>query len=83
MSILEDEVPVSQDGAWFATVATSAGALSDLIEVVIPAFSTTHRWGPCRWQSRDDTSLPARGDQCLVIFDDKRQPWIVSWWPFS
>jgi hypothetical protein len=25
--------------------------------------------------------LPARGDACLVGFDDQQVPWILVWWP--
>ena len=25
--------------------------------------------------------LPARGDACLVGFDDQQTPWIIDWWP--
>jgi hypothetical protein len=25
--------------------------------------------------------LPARGDRCLVGFDDQQVPWILAWWP--
>jgi hypothetical protein len=33
------------------------------------------------WQARDNMSLPEVGDECLVIFDNNREPWIVTWWP--
>lgn len=39
--------------------------------------------GPCRWQARDATSLPARGDSCLVLFTPDEEPWVVMWWPFD
>lgn len=68
--------------AWYGKVARSATDLSDLIPVILPEFDPTLEWGPCRWQSRDLTSLPAKGDECLVIFDNHRNPWIVSWWPY-
>lgn len=69
--------------AWYATIATNAIDLSSSVDVTIPAFDKNLRFGPCRWQSRDATSLPARGDECLVIFDDRKQPWVVAWWPFT
>lgn len=41
------------------------------------------RLGPCKWQSRDEVSLPTIGDECLVIFDNTNEPWVVAWWPFE
>lgn len=26
--------------------------------------------------------LPGAGDLCLVVFDNNRSPWIVTWWPY-
>lgn len=26
--------------------------------------------------------LPKIGDECLVQFDNRRTPWIISWWPY-
>ena len=68
--------------AHFGTIAQSAADLTDLVPVILPDFDPNQQWGPCRWQSRDAVSLPARGDACLVIFDNQRNPWIVAWWPF-
>jgi hypothetical protein len=67
--------------AWYAIVSRGATDLSDLIPVIIPDYDKNLEWGPCRWQARDATSLPAKGDECFVVFDNRRQPWIVSWWP--
>jgi hypothetical protein len=25
--------------------------------------------------------LPSVGDECLVVFDNRRTLWVVSWWP--
>lgn len=60
--------------------------ISDMAEkayVIIPSFSSSLEWGPCRWQSRDATSHPSRGDLCLVLFDEAKQPWVAAWWPFD
>src|SRR4029077_17147398 len=27
--------------------------------------------------------LPGRGDRCLVVFDNRKQPWVVAWWPYA
>lgn len=45
----------------------------------------------CRWEPRvtldaitgdAQIATPAVGDQCLVMFDDYGDLWIVSWWPY-
>lgn len=69
-------------GAWHATIASNPNDLSEKVMVIIPDFDPQLQWGPCRWQSRDDVSLPNRGDPCLVILDNDREPWVVCWWPF-
>lgn len=83
MPDLRDYIPDAAEGRtlWFATFATAVADLGDLAPVIIPEFDENLQWGPCRWQSRDATSLPAKGDQCLVAFDNRRNPWVVAWWP--
>jgi hypothetical protein len=76
------EPPAEGRIAWYATITRSATDISDLVPVVIPEFDAQLEWGPCRWQSRDATSLPRKGDSALVIFDNRRNPWIAAWWPF-
>jgi hypothetical protein len=70
--------------AWYGIIAANATELSDLLPVIIPEFDQHLQWGPCRWQSRDMTTdnLPHKGDPCLVVMDNRRNPWIVAWWPF-
>lgn len=68
--------------AVYGTVAKTAADFTTLVPVILPEFDPHLEWGPCFWQSRDATSLPAKGDPCLVVFDNRRQPWIVAWWPF-
>lgn len=67
---------------WAAEIATTPTDESDTLMVVIPDFHPRYQWGPCYWQHRGGVSLPTRGDKCLVIFDNNRRPWVVSWWPF-
>ena len=86
MTDLDDELaPATRlsAGAFYAKVAAGASDLSDTLEVIIPGFDTQLRFQEVYWQSRDDVSMPARGDECLVIFDDRRRPWVVAWWPYS
>ena len=70
-------------GAWRATIATEADDILMPVMVTIPAFDANLQWGPCRWMPRGNSvTFPVRGDQALVIFDNERTPWIISWWPF-
>lgn len=70
-------------GAFAGTVSKGATDMGERIMVVVPAINPTLAIGPCRWQARDDTSHPARGDSCLVVFDDNDEAWVAAWWPFS
>lgn len=47
----------------------------DDVFAILPAFDTTHRWGPLLGVG--DPSGLARDDVCLVIFDEEREPWLV------
>jgi hypothetical protein len=69
-------------GSWFGTVAKNITDLTELAEVVIPEFSDQLRFTKVRWMPRGDAALPNRGDEALVQFDNRGQPWIVAWWPF-
>lgn len=71
-------------GAWFGLIAsTGTNDPSDLVKVVIPDIDPKRTFGPCRWQPRGDGEFPARGDKCLVLFDNRRTPWVIMWWPFD
>lgn len=63
------------------TIATAAADMADKVYVLIPGLNPTIRFGPCGWQSRDSTSHPARGDGCLIVFDDHETAWVPMWWP--
>jgi hypothetical protein len=84
MSDWRDLIPPASEGrlVWYGTIGRDAVDLTDQVPVILPEFDEHLEWGPCPWQSRDLTSLPAKGDACLVIFDNRRVPWIVAWWPF-
>jgi len=74
----EDQAPL-----WLGKFATNVGDLNDLAPVIIPDFDPNLQWGPARWQTRDDVTLPRKGDACLIAFDNHRNPWVIAWWPFS
>jgi hypothetical protein len=67
---------------WQGKIATAPTDFAQRVQVIIPDFDAELRWGPCRWQARDEVSFPVVGDSCLVIFDNDREPWVVAWWPF-
>lgn len=71
---------VSQPIAFEARFATSPSSVTTQADVIIPSASENHRYGPCPWPQRG-TTLPVRGDRCLVTFSDDGSPWIIGWWP--
>lgn len=74
------EAPYAR-GSWTAKIATNATGPDDQVMIIIPAFDPMLRLGPCRWQARDNVSLPQVGDTCLAVQDEKDDWWITSWWP--
>lgn len=78
---LTDRPPLQR--IWQATIATAATDLSDRVAVIIPDLDSTLRWENCRWQPRNDTDLPQRGDDCLAVIDNNNEVWVVTWWPFQ
>lgn len=60
--------------------AQDASSLTDEVEVVIPAFSRRFRHGPCRFPNCNNGALPVREDECLVVFDEEGDPWVVVWY---
>lgn len=86
MSVHEEllgEATPAIEGLWEGVIASNPGDVGDLIEFTIPAVDADLKFGPCRWMSRDATSLPVKGDTCLVAFDNNAAPWVVAWWPFA
>jgi hypothetical protein len=81
-SVASDAAP-SLEGGYSGRISRGASTMDDKVWVVIAALSTDREIGPCRWQARDDTSKPARGDRCFVQFDDNQEAWVIAWWPFN
>jgi hypothetical protein len=76
-SVPADTSRPAAGSAWTATIAGSP--TGDGVEVILPHFSATQRWGPCPWQPRG-TAQPQAGDRALVVFaDDGATPWVVQW----
>lgn len=70
--------------AWFARVVEPAPAsANDDLFVDIPEISILGKvkWS-CRWNASllIPPSLPQAGDEVLVIFDNRQQPWVVALW---
>jgi hypothetical protein len=83
MSVIYDSIPSKPEGRmiWHAVVARDVTAMDELMDVIIPGFDNTLVWVGCRWQPRDATTLPQRGDDALLIFDNNRDKWVPCWWP--
>jgi hypothetical protein len=80
---LEPAATPTLTGAWAGVIASNPGDVGEQLDVTIPAVDPQLKFGPCRWQSRDATSLPVKGDECLVVFDNNQSPWVAIWWPFA
>lgn len=68
---------------WRGKITSNPSSITERVEVSIPDLDPRLAIGLARWQSRDAVSLPARGDDCLIVFDNNREPWVVAWWPYS
>lgn len=84
MTHLDDDIRVDEPDqqVFAAVIASSPNDLSERVSVVIPGLDQTLRWEDCIWQARDATSLPARGDRCIVLMDDQKNVSVAIWWPF-
>jgi hypothetical protein len=70
-------------------VSKAPAALGQPFQVVVPEFddqqdsarpAEMHAYEIRRWQSRA-TTIPAVGDEVLVVVDDQQEPWVAAWWP--
>lgn len=83
--------PPSSMGPLFeGIIRGNATSVTDDLEVVLPAFSPNHAFGPAPWAPRiddlGDLELPTNGDRCCVGFAETDhpgapEPWILMWWP--
>jgi len=62
------------------TVTTPPATTADPFTVTVLDFSGEHLYQIAHWQSRGAT-IPAVGDECLVIKDENGIPWVSAWWP--
>lgn len=68
---------------WSGIIAAAPPDFDEKVFVLIPGEFGETRIGPCMWQARNTVDLPARGDVCLVVFDQNNQPFVPLWWPFA
>jgi hypothetical protein len=68
--------------AWKGIINSNPPDFATRVTVIIPGLDPGLELGPCLWMPRDAVSLPAKGDECLVIFDNEREPWVVAWGNF-
>ena len=80
--LLQPQEEDDYDGAWFAIVAQDVSDANEPVWVTIPEYSENHVWGPGIWQGNGQ-ALPQQGDLALVIFDNRRNLWMISWWSYT
>jgi hypothetical protein len=71
----------SYNGAFSGVISTDAADELDPVMVIVAAIDGTIEYGPAPWQPRSDAVLPQRGDDCLIVFDNERIPFVIAWWP--
>lgn len=75
------EVGRRKGNVYTGMIAEDANDFDDAIDVVVKDYSDKFRHGPCRFPRCNGATLPLRGDDCLVAFDENDDPWIVVWYP--
>jgi len=63
---------------WSGMVARAPSSYNDLLDVSIPDMHPDLVFSDLRWTSNG--TLPEVGDQCLIAFDNNREPWVLSVW---
>jgi hypothetical protein len=74
--------PAVTNTLWYGTFSDDVEDFIDKAWVLITDFSQ-NKVGPCYWQSRDSSTLPRRGDLCVVTLNNRGNWWILAWWPIS
>jgi hypothetical protein len=59
-------------------VTKAPSSYDDLLDVSIPDMHPDLVFSGLRWTSNG--TLPEPGDQCLIAFDNNREPWVLSVW---
>lgn len=58
-------------------VVQAPSNLADTILVRIPSTANPDPWGPMPWAPRG-SELPTLGQECLVAFDERGEPWVIA-----
>ena len=71
-----------------AVIANTPATLADDVYVTMPGVDDEqNKWGPCHWAPRIGTGgavvLPTAGDAAVVVLDDAKQHWILTWTPYA
>src|SRR5262245_36710068 len=66
---------------WKGIVAEPPINFQARMGVILPDMNDELVFENIRWQARDNMTPPQAGDECLVLFDNNREPWVVTWWP--
>lgn len=77
--VRESDRPALEHGI----IGVTPTAYDEPIPVILPEFSNDQYWGPCLWTAHFNGDFPQAGDDCLIAFSNRREPWIVAWWPGS
>lgn len=78
-SLARPTTPIPPSGLHGFVVA-APDAAGDPFTVKLPNFDDEHVFEIRRYSSRGAT-LPAAGDEVLVVEDDNEEPWVAAWWP--
>jgi hypothetical protein len=63
---------------WYGTVVGPLPPdLATKIWIIIPDIDSHYKWGPCRWLNLE---VPHIGDEVLVVFDNRQNPWVIAVW---
>lgn len=79
VQLATEELPAQHPGLRGVVTVAPAG-LGKPFSVICPNFSTEHAFQIRYWTARGLT-VPAAGDEVLVLFDDDSEPWVAAWWP--
>ena len=81
MSMYDDlpEIQHGIEGMFAGKIASKPANVNAPVMVTIPAWDDHIKIGPCAWVTKG-SSLPKRGQNCMVIFDNNQQAVVTAWW---
>lgn len=66
--------------AWYGEVTEPPKDASSTCGVrIVHGAMSGYAAGQASWPKPAGKTLPSKGDKCLVVYDEGRQPWIVAW----